>query len=57
MILMEAANRDFRATKDVDMILIMEDGGREFCKTLWEGKRNRKKQLCRARDVELRLPE
>ncbi len=36
MILMEEASRDFRATKDVDMILIMEDGGEEFCKTFWE---------------------
>ncbi len=36
MILMEEASRDFRATKDVDMILIMEDGGKEFCETLWE---------------------
>ena len=36
MILMEEASRDFRATKDVDMILIMEDGGKEFCKTFWE---------------------
>lgn len=36
MILMEEANRDFRATKDVDMILIMEDGGKEFCKIFWE---------------------
>ncbi|MBE5890490.1 MAG: hypothetical protein E7282_05910 [Lachnospiraceae bacterium] len=36
MILMEEANRDFRATKDIDMILIMEDGGREFCEIFWE---------------------
>ena len=36
MILMDEASRDFRATKDVDMILIMEDGGKEFCKTFWE---------------------
>ena len=36
MILMKEAGRDFRATKDVDMILIMEDGGKEFCKTFWE---------------------
>ena len=36
MILMEEASRDFRATKDVDMILIMEDGGKEFCKIFWE---------------------
>ena len=36
MILMEEASRDFRATKDIDMILIMEDGGKEFCKTFWE---------------------
>ncbi len=32
MMLMEEAGRSFRATKDVDMILIMEDGGEEFCK-------------------------
>lgn len=36
VILMEEASRDFRATKDVDMILVMEDGGREFCKAFWE---------------------
>jgi hypothetical protein len=36
MIIMEEASRDFRATKDVDMILIMEDGGKEFCKTFWK---------------------
>ena len=36
MILMEEAGRNFRATKDVDMILIMEDGGEEFCKVFWE---------------------
>jgi len=36
MILMEEAGRSFRATKDIDMILIMEDGGREFCETFWE---------------------
>ena len=36
MILMEEASRDFRATKDIDMILIMEDGGKEFCKTFWD---------------------
>ena len=36
MILMEEAGRDFRATKDVDMILIMEDGGKDFCETFWE---------------------
>jgi len=32
MILMDEAGQRFRATKDVDMILIMEDGGEEFCK-------------------------
>ncbi|SCW43659.1 hypothetical protein SAMN02910456_01123 [Ruminococcaceae bacterium YRB3002] len=32
MILMDEAGRSFRATKDVDMILVMEDGGEEFCK-------------------------
>ncbi len=36
MILMEEAGQNFRATKDVDMILIMEDGGEEFCKVFWE---------------------
>ena len=36
MILMDEANRRFRATKDIDMILVMEDGGEEFCKIFWE---------------------
>ena len=36
MILMEEAGLRFRATKDVDMILVMEDGGEEFCKVFWE---------------------
>ena len=35
MILMEEASRTFRATKDIDMILIMEDGGEEFGKAFW----------------------
>ena len=36
MILMEEAGRVFRATKDIDMILIMEDGGEEFGKVFWD---------------------
>lgn len=36
MILMDEAGQNFRATKDVDMILIMEDGGEDFCKVFWE---------------------
>ena len=36
MILMDEAGERFRATKDIDMILIMEDGGEEFCKVFWE---------------------
>jgi hypothetical protein len=36
MILMEDAGRRFRATSDIDMILVMEDGGEEFCKVFWD---------------------
>lgn len=36
MILMDEAGQRFRATKDIDIILIMEDGGEEFCKVFWE---------------------
>ena len=32
LILMEEAGQKFRVTKDIDMILIFEDGGEEFCK-------------------------
>ncbi len=36
MILMEEAGQVFRATKDIDMILIMEDGGEQFGKIFWD---------------------
>lgn len=36
MILMDEAGLPFRATKDVDMILILEEGGESFCKALWD---------------------
>ena len=36
LLLMEEAGRRFRATKDIDMILVMEDKGEEFCKIFWE---------------------
>ncbi|MBR1797407.1 MAG: hypothetical protein IJ757_05270 [Clostridiales bacterium] len=36
MILMDEAGRNFRATKDVDMILIMEDGGKDFGQVFWD---------------------
>lgn len=36
MILMDEAGQRFRATKDVDIILIMEDDGEEFCKVFWD---------------------
>lgn len=35
-ILMSEADLDFRATKDVDMILILEDRHREFATVFWE---------------------
>lgn len=35
-ILMTEANVDFRATKDIDMILILEDKYQDFAKTFWE---------------------
>lgn len=36
MILLDEVGRSFRATNDVDMILILEDGGNEFCKVFWD---------------------
>jgi len=36
MILLDEAGFGFRATNDVDMILILEDGGKEFCKVFWD---------------------
>ena len=35
-ILMSEADIDFRLTKDIDMILILEDKKEEFAKTFWE---------------------
>ena len=35
-ILMSEADIDFRLTKDIDMILILEDKKEEFVKTFWE---------------------
>ncbi len=35
-ILMSNADMEFRATKDIDMILVMEDKYQEFAKTFWE---------------------
>ena len=35
-ILMSEADIDFRLTKDIDMILIMEDKKNDFAKTFWE---------------------
>jgi len=35
-ILMAEADMDFRATKDIDMILIFEDKYQDFAKTFWE---------------------
>lgn len=35
-ILMSEADLDFRATKDIDMILILEDRSAEFTRTFWE---------------------
>lgn len=35
-ILMEDAGLQFRATKDIDMILVMEDKGSEFGKVFWD---------------------
>ena len=35
-ILMTDANMDFRVTKDIDMILILEDRQSEFAKTFWK---------------------
>ena len=35
-ILMNEQERDFRATKDIDMILILEDNARGFAKAFWE---------------------
>ena len=35
-IIMSQANFDFRATKDIDMILIIEDRYPEFGKVFWE---------------------
>lgn len=34
-LLMEEAGLDFRATKDIDMILLLEDGGEGFCEVFW----------------------
>ena len=36
MILMDEAGLDFRATRDVDMILVLEDGGEDFCNAFWK---------------------
>jgi hypothetical protein len=35
-ILMTEAGLDFRATKDIDMILILEARSTEFAQTLWQ---------------------
>ena len=35
-ILMADAGLDFRATKDIDMILILEDNFPDFAKAFWE---------------------
>ena len=35
-ILMSEADIDFRLTKDIDMILILEDKKEEFAKAFWE---------------------
>ena len=35
LLLMEDAGESFRVTKDIDMILLFEDGGEEFCKVFW----------------------
>ena len=35
-ILMSEAGVDFRATRDIDMILLMEDHGADFAKVFWE---------------------
>lgn len=35
LLLMEEAGEQFRLTKDIDMILVFEDGGEEFCKAFW----------------------
>ena len=35
-LLMEEAGLDFRLTKDIDMILILEDRKKEFTKTFWD---------------------
>lgn len=36
LLLMEEAGGEFRVTKDIDMILVFEDGGEEFCKVFWD---------------------
>lgn len=35
-ILMAEADLDFRATKDIDLILILEDKSEEFVRIFWE---------------------
>ena len=35
-ILMTEADNDFRATKDIDMILLLEDRYKEFAAVFWE---------------------
>ena len=35
-ILLSEADIDFRSTKDIDMILIMEDRYKEFAQVFWE---------------------